>query len=48
VDSDPTKAEAINILDTSNLRIQRSGNVVNGNVLLASNSAADFRGLSVS
>jgi hypothetical protein len=43
VDTDPTYAQAINILDTSNLRIQRSDNVVTGNILLESNSAADFR-----
>ena len=44
-DPDPAKAIAITVADTSNLRIQRSGNTVEGNVQVETNSQGDFRGV---
>lgn len=46
VDLDLSKALAITVTDTSNLRVQGGINNVTGNVLIESNSQADFRGVS--
>ena len=46
VSADARVAHAINIADTSNLRVQSGANDVIGNVFIESNSQADFRGVS--
>ncbi len=45
-EADLSKALAIMVTDTSNLRVQGGTNNVTGNVLIESNSLADFRGVS--